>query len=280
MSNPESEISSVLRQLSRSNMEALGAALESGRAVPPYTRIELQPLVGARLAPSVAAELSRLADQGMQPAHAAYLVRLLAAERSEAQKSREQIEIVWTGKDPQGATSRDTAVVVREMFIAARKSVFIASYALDRGEKAGTLFGPLAKRLDAESGLSVRICVNTHRSIQENQSGAELVDAFARLFRQEIWPGKQLPEVFYDPRSLLKGGTERACQHAKCVVIDEEQLLVTSANFTEAAHHRNIEVGVLLRDPEAALRVHKQFETLIQKNCLLPLLRQHNTFSV
>ncbi|WP_309744892.1 hypothetical protein [Chamaesiphon sp. OTE_20_metabat_361] len=38
------------------------------------------------------------------------------------------------------------------------------------------------------------------------------------------------------------GGRTRACLHAKCVVIDEEYLLVTSANFTEAAH-----VGVAYR---------------------------------
>jgi phosphatidylserine/phosphatidylglycerophosphate/cardiolipin synthase-like enzyme len=35
-------------------------------------------------------------------------------------------------------------------------------------------------------------------------------------------------------------------------VVDEERLFVTSANFTEAAHERNIEAGVLIADPVAA----------------------------
>ncbi|MBC8121525.1 MAG: phospholipase [Gemmatimonadaceae bacterium] len=252
-------------------MEALAAALESGRAVPPYTRVELQHLVGTHLAASVATELSRLAGQGMQPVHAAYLIRLLAAERRDAEKSREQVEIVWTGDDRPGVTSRDTAVVVRELFASARKSVLIASYALDRGDKALELFGELASRFDSEPGLSVRLVINIQRPHQGNRSEAELVDTFGRLFREEIWPGSRLPEVFYDPRALQKGGLERACQHAKCVVIDEEQVLVTSANFTEAAHHRNIEVGVLLSDPAAALGVSNQFDLLIRTQSLRPL---------
>ncbi|MBC8123696.1 MAG: phospholipase, partial [Gemmatimonadaceae bacterium] len=176
----------VLLRLSRSNLEALAVALESGRAAPPYTRIELQPLVGTSLSGPVATELSRLADQGMQPAHAAYLIRLLAAERAVSQKSRDDVEIVWTGDDLASSTGRDTAVVVKEMFAAARKSVLIVSYALDRGEKAMSLFGELARRHDREPGLSVRMCVNIHRPPQGNQDESRLVEAFGKVFREEI----------------------------------------------------------------------------------------------
>jgi len=47
-----------------------------------------------------------------------------------------------------------------------------------------------------------------------------------------------------------------------------ERLLVTSANFTEAAHERNIEAGVLLADLVAARAMRTQFETLVAKNIL------------
>ncbi|WP_228024926.1 phospholipase D-like domain-containing protein [cf. Phormidesmis sp. LEGE 11477] len=77
-----------------------------------------------------------------------------------------------------------------------------------------------------------------------------------------------MPEVFYDPRSLSKENASRICLHAKCVVVDDKQLLVTSANFTEAAHQRNIEAGVLLSDAVAAKSMRSQFERLVKRKVL------------
>jgi phosphatidylserine/phosphatidylglycerophosphate/cardiolipin synthase-like enzyme len=78
-------------------------------------------------------------------------------------------------------------------------------------------------------------------------------------------------EPLYDLRSLEASGKTRACLHAKCVVVDEEYSLVTSANFTEAAHERNIEAGVMLKDQSIAEALINQFETLATRKFLLPL---------
>jgi phosphatidylserine/phosphatidylglycerophosphate/cardiolipin synthase-like enzyme len=43
---------------------------------------------------------------------------------------------------------------------------------------------------------------------------------------------------------------------------------VTSANFTVAAHQRNIEAGVLIEDALFANSLYSQFNTLIQLNIL------------
>jgi phosphatidylserine/phosphatidylglycerophosphate/cardiolipin synthase-like enzyme len=45
-------------------------------------------------------------------------------------------------------------------------------------------------------------------------------------------------------------------------VIDEQIAFITSANFTQAAHERNYEAGVLLRDKRIASTLSQQFETL------------------
>ncbi|MHC5820709.1 MAG: phospholipase D-like domain-containing protein [Nostoc sp.] len=95
-----------------------------------------------------------------------------------------------------------------------------------------------------------------------------LLREFANTFRQDIWPGKRLPEVFHDPRSLTVGAESKACLHVKCVVVDQERVLVTSANLTEAAHERNIEAGVLLNDPVTAQALQIQFESLVTRNIL------------
>ena len=82
--------------------------------------------------------------------------------------------------------------------------------------------------------------------------------------------GARRPEVFYDPRALQPWvqGQARASLHAKCLVVDEQQVLLTSANFTEAAQVRNIEAGVLLDNPFVAQSLREQFESLAQSGVL------------
>ena len=97
------------------------------------------------------------------------------------------------------------------------------------------------------------------------------VIGFAKTFQDQIWPGIRLPSVFYDPRALSLGFGPKACLHAKCVVIDDHYLLITSANFTEAAHKRNLEAGILLDDPIAARSIQSQFDNLLKSKRLRPL---------
>ena len=59
--------------------------------------------------------------------------------------------------------------------------------------------------------------------------------------------------------------------HAKAVVADDEAVFVTSANLTEAALDRNIEVGLLVRDRALAASVSSHFRGLIDQGLLHPL---------
>ena len=79
------------------------------------------------------------------------------------------------------------------------------------------------------------------------------------------WPGARLPEVFSDRRALSMERGPRAVLHAKCVVVDERWSFVTSANFTEAAQERNIEVGVVLDHPALAQALGAQFQGLRER---------------
>ena len=56
--------------------------------------------------------------------------------------------------------------------------------------------------------------------------------------------------------------------HAKAVVADEELLFVTSANLTEAAMDRNIEIGVLFRDSTLARTAVAHFRGLVDREFL------------
>ena len=46
-------------------------------------------------------------------------------------------------------------------------------------------------------------------------------------------------------------------------MVDGEQVFVSSANFTEAAHERNIEVGLLVQSVALADRVCRFFDALL-----------------
>ncbi len=93
---------------------------------------------------------------------------------------------------------------------------------------------------------------------------------FADRFWGTDWPGSSRPAVYYDPRSLDPDGPGGVL-HAKAVVVDDEAVFVTSANLTEAALDRNIEVGLLVRDRALAATVLSHFQGLIDRGLLRPL---------
>ena len=76
--------------------------------------------------------------------------------------------------------------------------------------------------------------------------------------------------MFYDPRSVDATGPGGVL-HAKAVVADGESVFVTSANLTDAALDRNIELGILLRDRTMASSVSSHFQGLIDAELLLRL---------
>jgi phosphatidylserine/phosphatidylglycerophosphate/cardiolipin synthase-like enzyme len=256
---------SVLHQLARPALNSIARALESQTITPPFSLALLGVHVPEELAEQVQHELTALADDGMQARHIANLLRLMASERRAAQEIADRVELVWSGLGRKGQTSRDTSVVVSQLFAEARHSILIASYAVDRGKKAEALFGPLAERMDQEPDLQVRLFLNVQRKSHDETTDAVILREFADTFRTQIWPGERLPEVYHDPRSLAVGGTTRACLHAKCIVVDNQRALLTSANFTEAAHERNIEAGVVITDTSIARALKAQFDILVEQ---------------
>lgn len=93
---------------------------------------------------------------------------------------------------------------------------------------------------------------------------------FTNRFWSAGWPGTARPLVYYDPRALepdAPGGV----LHAKTVVADDEAVFVTSANLSEAAVDRNIELSLLVRDRGLAASVTTHFRRLIERDLLRPL---------
>ena len=252
-------------------LAGLATALEMERLDYPYQPISLSLYVSIQWVNDITYEMNRLSEQGMAKFHIAYLLRMMIAERQAAQFQHDRVDLVWSGLETPGMKSRDTQVVVQELFDRAQHRVLIATYAIDQGEKAATLFTTLAQKLDSNPSFQVHIFLNISRPYGSQISEQKLLVDFAKTFQDQIWPGIRLPAVFYDPRALSFGFGPKACLHAKCVVIDDHYLLITSANFTEAAHKRNLEAGILLDDPIAARSIQSQFDGLLKSKHLRPL---------
>lgn len=255
--------------LSRPTLLRLAAALETHRLQPPFSTISLTLDLPLASRNEIITELRRLSEEGMSDRHIAYLLRAIGQEREQTQSTRDRAELVWTAN--LNHQMRETKVVVQELLANATQRVLITSYAIDSPAKAKELFAPLAQQMETYPHLEVMLGINIPRRWGDNQtSDGELLANFARFFRS-CWQGKRLPQVFYDPRSLSQDFSKRGCLHAKCIVLDGEQVFVTSANFTEAAYHRNIEAGVLLADSELAQSLQAQFDMLVRSKHLLPL---------
>ena len=235
--------------LGASELRALAAAASDGRLNPATPG-----LVGRFVSdgPAVSQALAKLtASSG--GALAATLE--LLAEAAERRSSVEDlVELVLTG--PNTGTGRDTGVVVRQLFREARTSVWVCGYKL---YNARDLFADLAR-----PELRVRMLLDIGEA--EGQSEEAAVRRFLDDFRRWHWPeGQALPEIWYDPLSLLPHGEHRAVAHAKCVVADERYLFLSSANFTEAAQNRNLEAGVLVDSTTLAARMVQFLEGLIRE---------------
>jgi len=263
-------VSQALGALSPAALRDLASAIEGGTVAPPF-----RPVALSRRGfdgDGISADLAQLASLGLPPAGVAHVLRLLATERQLAQQASDRTELVWTGPETHSARSRDTSVVVRELFASAERSVLVSSYAVFQGRQ---VFHPLAARMAAIPALRVKLFLNVARAHGDVAPENQLLEAFADTFRAEHWPGARLPEVFYDPRSLALGLGEKAVLHAKTIVVDDARVFVTSANFTEAAHQRNIEAGVVVHSASLAVSLRLQFDTLVEAGMLrqLPMKR-------
>jgi phosphatidylserine/phosphatidylglycerophosphate/cardiolipin synthase-like enzyme len=245
-------------------LQQLADALDAGHVRGPLTKFGLRAFTTSAGAVEALEDLRQKA--GTEAALAA-ICRLVVAERTAATARAPKVELVWTGPERVGASSLDTKVVVARLFARARRSVIVSSYSLGSG---ATLFAPLAARMDEIPALRVRMFFDI--TVGRDRSGFSTREAyeadFARYFLGTQWRGARLPDVFHDPRTI---DDARISFHAKCVVVDDEVALVTSANTSTSAQEENIEAGVLVEDRLFALALGKQFDDLVRAGVLVPV---------
>jgi len=235
-------------------LESLAASLADGLLSGAITLRGVEQAAGID-APAVTAALREFVADGYSPQQLATVVAGIAAATARAPKPTSLFDLVLSGPDLPGVPTADTAAVMRTLISQAHREVILVGYAVHDGRR---IFEPLARRMAEVPNLAVTMCLDIQRAWNDPTPPADLVARFARDFRQKHWPWPTVPVLFYDPRSL-ETGDARASLHAKCVIVDRARALVTSANFTDAAQRKNVEVGVDLRYPAAAARLADYF---------------------
>lgn len=255
----------ALHNLSVATLRSLAASLRNGALAVGLSRHALVQVVGAQ-AVAVHENLEELQKQGMAPAHIALMLDAIAQARERAADPQFLFELVLSGPEVPGVPTADTAATLQTLIENAQTEILLVGYTVHNGKK---LFKRLAERMESAPGLHVVFCLDIARKPADTSLASEIVRRFAREFVTKHWPGSKLPEVFYDPRALAETWEERASLHAKCVIVDRCIAIVTSANFTEAAHSKNIEAGVLIRYEPFVTRLNSYFEALRTSGQLL-----------
>jgi len=263
----------AILSLTDSELEALASAIRAGRIQVPVSALALRRVLSAEHAESVAKALESMIAEGAEPQHIATTLALLAKDRRTQAGVGGAIDLVTTGPEAHGASNRDTSVVVRELFANARVSVLVAGFAVYQGQR---VFSALADRMVSCPALGVRMFLDIQRPAGDTSTPAEVAHRFASRFITTQWPARRpVPLIYYYPLSLRLDMARRASLHAKCVVVDGQQTFISSANFTQAAQERNVEVGVLLRSAVVSDQLTRHFDALVSEGLMVSLSLEH-----
>lgn len=252
----------ILRSLSDSSLNSLARAVQAGWLSGDSPESAFSSIAGENGA-AVSTWLTTLHDLDFTPNQIAKTLESIVAGR---QRERSIIpDLVVSGPDVPGVPTSDTHAVVQTLFQEAQLEIILAGYAFHNGR---LLFERLAEQKRLSPKLRIIFHVDVPRRAGDTSTPESIILRYADEFRTRHWPWRPFPEVFFDPRALNVDSHARASLHAKVVVVDRSKLFLTSANFTEAAQQRNVEMGLLSRSTHLAEQVASYFEGLRQSGHL------------
>lgn len=258
-------MSRALLELPSHLRRRLLSALETGLLAPPYREEAVRAAIAGEVdAGRVAQALREQEEKGVSRSACASWLRSC----DEALADVPTPDLVWSGLETSGLHARRTRSVFDSLLGGAKESLLVTTFAFFDGPVA---FRRISERMDENPDLRTTLLLNIQRARDDRtSSAASLVRRFASRFWNEEWPGARRPRVFYDPRSL-QPRAPAGVLHAKVVVADSASVFITSANLTEAALDRNIEIGLLVRDRALAASVIGHFDALVHDGGLARL---------
>jgi phosphatidylserine/phosphatidylglycerophosphate/cardiolipin synthase-like enzyme len=242
----------------------LADLIEGGRLTWPPVQGEIRSLASQNAIDDLERLLMGAAAASNSLTGAVWFLREIAAERSAAEVLTARVQAVVSG--PRFVPDlRETDAAFREIIAEAKHDILITGFALHNGR---TILAALAERMDRDPTLSVVLCLDIARPHGDTSDEQAIIARFAHRFRSGEWPPGRLPTLYYDPRSVALDAELKSSLHAKVAIADSSHVLIGSANLTEAAFTRNIEIGVLISLPVVAAVIRMHIETLIRERVL------------
>lgn len=246
-----------LSALDDSELQHLGELARAGRVVPGTSAAVLR----SYDAPTTwATPLAALGAAGWTASMFADALAATTAARSRSGSAR--TSVVSTRPQAAGPEVVDTSVAVRRLFTQAKHEVVLAGFRVTEREMLEPLRRPAGRE------LSIRLFVDLDPGVdvlgrKQTTANAETWPQFWwPAFTEQVWPMfMDPPAAWFAPSTLAAdGGGEWRSMHVKTVVVDRRWWFVTSANFTRRGHHRNLELGALIDDPQRAEEVVRCFD--------------------
>ncbi|MEV0809357.1 DISARM system phospholipase D-like protein DrmC [Micromonospora sp. NPDC050200] len=212
-------------------------------------------LVGARPGFSVGTQVERLMKSWRMEAPdlpgSAVGLALRSAALLQGRADARRTELAVSGPTSAAVPVRLTSTVVIEVIRAARSRLLIASFAA-----YGVAEVVAELRSAALRGVHIDLILESSAEdggALRGSAGAALT--FAALRHQATfwhWPAAR----------RTASGNSHAALHAKLIAADSRIALISSANLTDRALSHNIEVGVVLHDPEVTRKLVAHFHAL------------------
>lgn len=187
-------------------------------------------------------------DEPPPPGAAIALALQAAARAHTAAAEARRVDLVASGPASAAVPVRATAQVVAEVIRAASTRLLVVSFAAYQiPQVVAELRGAAAR------GVHLDVVLESSRE----DGGSLHRDARAAF--------STLTADFWHWPATLRPATSngRAALHAKLIAADEHTALLGSANLTGQALTRNLEIGVVLRNPEAVGRLVAHFRALM-----------------
>ncbi len=149
---------------------------------------------------------------------------------------------VWTAPNNLAQHGQLTATI--EHFVrAAHESVVCSTFNFQRSSMQWTVLREVAIRPEVD----VRVYVDGNAASHRSTNTPTISEIATELSGASVF------------RTDPNGGVRN---HAKFIAIDHQYVIVTSANFSYSAEHRNVELGLLLESPLLTQSIERQMRSM------------------
>lgn len=247
MKNLHQAIARIALEVHPDRIDALCATLESPGVT--NSLASVKGVLGNAFSPGLIAGLADALD-GNPKLTAEALAAMFRASSATAALAAgaSSVELVWTGPSTSLVPVRHTAQVLTGLIDEACERLFLVSFVAYHVDSV----------LDAlQRAIQRKVQVRVLLEQSKEHGGHVTVDSIAML--KQALPRAQILEWNRKDSEAARSGAV----HAKCAVADGLIAFVTSANLSDAAMERNMELGILLRGGQVPSTLDRHLAALV-----------------